>query len=230
MELVCRQVSKRFSQVMAVDSFSLEFSQSEITGLLGVNGAGKSTLIKMMMGLVHPDAGEIGFRGDEPGLVGFMPEIAYTPETITPWRFIQLALRLRSRQGDPGEELRRMALAEHAWHKPMRLLSKGMRQRVGIAYALAGQPHWVILDEPMTGLDAIGRVHVLNLLKEHNEQGMGIVICSHIVPDLVRLCHRVVIVGNGKKLESVKLHDHNLEEVQQLEEALVHWSRQCHGS
>ena len=112
-----------------------------------------------------------------------------------------------------------------AWSRPIGTYSKGMRQRAALAYALAGNPLWLVLDEPMSGLDAMGRKHILALLVKRKANGCGILICSHIAPDLVRLCDRVLIMANGEVRENVTIENHSMEETEYLENRLEHWSR-----
>jgi len=216
--IYCNNIHKNYAKHRALNGFSLHISTGEVVGLLGVNGAGKSTLIKIILGLTLPDTGDVTLNVPS---VGYMPEIASMPETISPLAFIRFALCLRGAKKQDAEGcLKEIGLSDSAWHKPIRQLSKGMRQRTALAFALAGAPNFLILDEPMSGLDAIGRLHLIGLLQQRQKQGCGILICSHIVPDLVRLSHRVLLVGQGKVQEEFPLHDHNLAEIQMLESAL----------
>lgn len=219
-------LSKAYRGKSALEEACLELDAGRITGLLGTNGAGKSTLIKCLLGLVHADAGmgvPLQLAGKS---IGFLPEIAHVPEQLSARQWVQLALRLRgSRKATADDYLDEVMLQPDAWQQPMRTYSKGMRQRAALAFALAGDPAWLILDEPMSGLDAVGRKQVLNILKQRHGQGCGILICSHIVPDLVRLCDRVVIMARGRIRETVEISEHSMDEAVRLEEKLEQWNR-----
>ena len=99
-----------------------------------------------------------------------------------------------------------------------------MKQRASIAYALVGQPEWLILDEPMSGLDAMGRKQMLEVFKAYGKSGVSLLMCSHSVGDLVRLCDVVHIMSKGKLCESVTISEHSMSEAELLEERLTHWS------
>lgn len=215
----CKAISKYYAKKTALDNLSLYLKKGEIVGLLGINGAGKSTLIKIILGFLRPDAGKMILNVSS---IGYMPEIASMPETISPLTFIQLALQLKQVETAQAEAcLTEIGLVKEAWHKPIRQLSKGMRQRTALAFALAGTPQLLILDEPMSGLDAIGRLHLIDLLAQRHKQGTSILICSHIVPDLVRLTQRVILMGQGKILQEFSLTQHDFHEIDMLEKALI---------
>ncbi|MDQ6975849.1 MAG: ABC transporter ATP-binding protein [Mariprofundaceae bacterium] len=214
----CHLVSKKYANKVALHDFSFQQHAGEIVGLLGVNGAGKSTLIKIILGLATPNHGTVAVNAKT---VGYMPEIAAMPETVSPLTLLGFACSLRSqKKADAKMALEEMGLASEAWHKPIRQLSKGMRQRVGLAFALAGDPALLVFDEPMTGLDAIGRLHFIELLKKRNQQGTTILICSHIVPDLVRLSQRILLMNGGSIIDEFHIKKHDMGEVEVLEQAL----------
>jgi len=122
------------------------------------------------------------------------------------------------------ESLIEVNLSKDSYRQPISQYSKGMRQRVALAMTLCGNPKLVCLDEPMSGLDALGRVEILSLLKEKKEQDAAFLMSSHIVSDMVQLCDRVLIMAHGKICEDVLLQDHSLEEAKILEGKLAQWT------
>jgi ABC-2 type transport system ATP-binding protein len=195
-------------RVEAVRGISFTVRRGEIFGFLGPNGAGKTTTMKMMMGLVFPSRGRAevfglpaGSRGAKRRL-GYLPETPYFYEYLTPEEFLDFAGALSD---VPGPERRRRAdrlIArvglEHARGRSLRKFSKGMLQRIGIAQALMGDPELVILDEPMTGLDPIGRKEIRDLILELRHQGKTVFFSTHILPDVETTCDRVAIVVDGR--------------------------------
>jgi ABC-2 type transport system ATP-binding protein len=197
-------------RVEAVRGVSFSVPRGAVFGLLGPNGAGKTTTIKMLMGLVAPDGGSFrilgrsGRRAAARGAVGFLPENPYFHEYLNPRELLEFYGQLcgldratiRSRR---DALLEQVGLTEAA-RRPLRKFSKGMLQRIGLAQALIGQPQLLVLDEPMSGLDPIGRRQVADLLVELSGAGTTIVFASHILSDVERLCDRVVILNRGRKV------------------------------
>ncbi|MBK6532489.1 MAG: ABC transporter ATP-binding protein [Deltaproteobacteria bacterium] len=194
--------------VEAVRGISFEVKKGEIFGFLGPNGAGKTTTIKTLLGLIFPTRGEVRLFGlpvTDPAArrrVGFLPENPYLYQYLTPREIMDLCGRL---VGMPGHEreiqtkeiLRRVGLGS-VMDRPLRRFSKGMLQRAGLAQALMGDPELLILDEPMTGLDPIGRKEVRDLILEERTQGRTVMFSSHILSDVEMLCDRVAIVNRGE--------------------------------
>ncbi|MBK8695406.1 MAG: ABC transporter ATP-binding protein [Deltaproteobacteria bacterium] len=194
--------------VEAVRGISFEVRKGEIFGFLGPNGAGKTTTIKTLLGLIFPTRGEVRLFGlpvTDPAArrrVGFLPENPYLYQYLTPREIMDLCGRL---VGMPGHEreiqtkeiLRRVGLGS-VMDRPLRRFSKGMLQRAGLAQALMGDPELLILDEPMTGLDPIGRKEVRDLILEERTQGRTVMFSSHILSDVEMLCDRVAIVNRGE--------------------------------
>ncbi len=219
---------KTYHTKKALNGVSISLNPNEITGLFGTNGAGKSTLIKCMMNLISFDEGSIHHNSEQPQNthIGYLPELIQLPESISALQLIRHGLRLK--QSDPNlaeESLTEVGLDSAFWNKPISTYSKGMRQRTGLAFALAGNPSWLVLDEPMSGLDAMGRKHVLELLKKRHKEQCGILICSHIVPDLVRLCDRILIMAAGEVRENFIVEKHSMEEAEHLESRLEDWEK-----
>jgi ABC-2 type transport system ATP-binding protein len=197
-------------RVEAVRGVSFAVRAGEIFGLLGPNGAGKTTCLKVVMGLIAPGKGSfrIGGRdGRRPAArqsVGFLPENPYFHEYLTPRELLEfygqlcgLDKQTIARRRD--ELIDQVGLADAA-SRPLRKFSKGMLQRIGVAQALIAEPELLVLDEPMSGLDPIGRKLVADLMQELNGKGTTIVFASHILSDVERLCHRVAILNQGLKV------------------------------
>jgi ABC-2 type transport system ATP-binding protein len=195
-------------RVDAVRDVSFEVTRGEIFGFLGPNGAGKTTTLKMLMGLVFPSRGRAELLGlSVPSVaakrrLGYLPETPYFYEYLTPEEFLDFAGALadvpraeRRRRAD--RLLERVGLA-HARGRSLRKFSKGMLQRVGIAQALMGEPELVVLDEPMTGLDPIGRKEIRDLMLELRREGRTVFYSTHILPDVELTCDRVGIVAGGR--------------------------------
>jgi ABC-2 type transport system ATP-binding protein len=195
-------------RVEAVRGVSFTVRRGEIFGFLGPNGAGKTTTLKMMMGLVFPTRGRsevlglpAGSRGAKRRL-GYLPETPYFYEYLTPEEFLDFAGALSDvparERGPRADRLLARVGLEHARGRALRKFSKGMLQRIGIAQALMGDPELVILDEPMTGLDPIGRKEVRDLILELRQQGKTVFFSTHILPDVESTCDRVAIVVGGR--------------------------------
>lgn len=223
MELI--GISKEYIRgepVLSNVEYSLD--RKQIYGLLGINGAGKSTLIKIIVGLVKASSGRV--EADDASLISFLPEQPYLPVDMTALQVVSFACRMR---GETDIEKARalldaVGLKQAAWEKKIHTFSKGMRQRTAIAFCLAGNPGWMILDEPMSGLDAMGRAHILDLLKERHNEGCGLFMCSHIVTDIARLCDHVCIMAKGKICETIPIKEHSMAEAELMEQRLAFWS------
>jgi ABC-2 type transport system ATP-binding protein len=212
--LSAEHLSKTFAvgffrkKVRAVEDLSLEVQRGEIFGFLGPNGAGKTTTIKMLMGLIFPTSGSGHILGKPIGDVeakrrmGFLPETPYFYDYLTAEEFLDLAGALCDqpraiRRRRAGELLERVGLA-HARNRALRKFSKGMLQRVGIAQALMHDPELVVLDEPMTGLDPIGRKEIRDFIVELRREGKTVFFSTHILSDVELICDRVAIVVGGR--------------------------------
>jgi ABC-2 type transport system ATP-binding protein len=195
-------------RVDAVKEVSFEVRRGEVFGFLGPNGAGKTTTLKMLMGLIFPTAGRAEVLGlPVPALaakrrLGYLPETPYFYDYLTPEEFLDLVGALSD---VPRAERRRRAHRligrvglDHARGRPLRKFSKGMLQRVGIAQALMGEPELVVLDEPMTGLDPLGRKEIRDLMLELKKEGRTVLYSTHILPDVEMTCDRVAMVFAGR--------------------------------
>ena len=195
-------------RVDAVKEVSFAVNRGEVFGFLGPNGAGKTTTLKMLMGLIFPSSGRAEVLGmPVPTLaakrrLGYLPETPYFYDYLTPEEFLDLVGALSD---VPRAERRRRAHRligrvglDHARGRPLRKFSKGMLQRVGIAQALMGEPELVVLDEPMTGLDPLGRKEIRDLMLELKQEGRTVLYSTHILPDVEMTCDRVAMVFAGR--------------------------------
>ncbi len=195
-------------RVEAVRGVDFEVREGEIFGVLGPNGAGKTTTIKMLLRLIFPTSGTIRLFGrDRPGpaemrRLGYLPENPYVYQYLRAHEFLDLCGRLcgmgaAERKKRSDEVIALVGLA-HAVDRPIGKFSKGMTQRIGLAQALLHDPELLILDEPMSGLDPIGRKEVRDLVLDEKRRGKTVLFTSHILTDVEKLCDRVVIVNGGK--------------------------------
>jgi ABC-2 type transport system ATP-binding protein len=204
-------------RVEAVNGTSFKVKRGEIFGLLGPNGAGKTTTIKAILRLIFPTEGEIrifGRSADDPEAakrVGYMPENPYVYQYLKPLEFLDLCGRLvglpKADRSARSEEMIDKVGLRDAVDRPIGKFSKGMMQRIGLAQALLHDPELLVLDEPMSGLDPIGRKEVRDLLVEQRERGKTLLFTSHILSDVELLCDRVVIMQHGKITSEGQVHD-----------------------
>ena len=195
-------------RVTVVDGLSLEVRRGEVFGFLGPNGAGKTTTIKMLMGLIYPSGGTATLFGRPVGdpaakaKIGFLPESPYFYDYLTGREFLRFYGHLFGLLGSTLDkridELLELVGMAHARDLQLRKFSKGMLQRVGIAQALINDPELVVLDEPMSGLDPIGRKEVRDLIFRLKESGKTVMFSSHILHDAELLCDRVAMIMKGR--------------------------------
>jgi ABC-2 type transport system ATP-binding protein len=194
-------------RVEAVRGVSFEVRRGEILGFVGPNGAGKTTSIKMMMQLIFPTRGQVKLFGKPPGpdarrRLGYLPENPYIYSYLRPLEFLDLCGRLsglgRHERRQRSEELIARLGLTHAVDRAVGKFSKGMTQRLGFCQALLHDPELLILDEPFSGLDPVGRKDIRDLLLELKARGRTLLLTSHVLSDVELLSERVAIVRKGK--------------------------------
>lgn len=195
----------RSTEVLKGLSFSV--NSGTVTGFLGANGAGKTTTMRCILGLDYPDAGEVNFFGaplDQQARrrIGFLPERPYFYEHLSGREFLEFYAKLtspwkRSVLNDRINELLSRVDLLFAKDRPLRNYSKGMLQKVGLAQALIHNPEFVILDEPMSGLDPDGRLALAEIIIETAKRGTAVFFSSHLLHDMERLCERLVVIKDG---------------------------------
>ena len=204
--LSVRGLSKRYGPTEALRGVSLEVGEAELVGLLGANGAGKSTLTKIACGLVRPSAGAVEVCGHKAGrasacaALGYLAELFRFPGWLSAEELLDLHQRLTGSPGgaaERGELLELVGLGDAAATRIERM-SKGMQQRLGIAQALIGDPTVLLLDEPTSALDPVGRRIVRDLLVELRERGHSVLLNSHLLSEVERICDRVAIISEGR--------------------------------
>jgi ABC-2 type transport system ATP-binding protein len=221
--ITVENLAKTFEQgffkkkVPAVRGVSFEVAEGEIFGFVGPNGAGKTTTIKMLTGLIRPTSGRATIFGrevpspDAMQRVGFLPENPYVYPYLSPREFVEMCGALSGLSGATlrkraGEALDRVGIG-YAADRSVRGLSKGMGQRTGLAAALVAAPDLLILDEPMSGLDPVGRKEVKDLIVAEKKAGKTIFFSTHILSDVQALCDRVVLMRKGEAVLSGPLDE-----------------------
>ena len=208
----------RKKSVRALDGVSLNVTGGQIFGFLGGNGAGKTTTIKILMGLLFPTSGSARVLGKEISDISMHRDIGYSPENpyfydyLTPRELLTYFAEVfdvpsslaRSRTEDL---LTKVGLNEKDWDRHLRKFSKGMLQRVGLAQSLVNDPQVVFLDEPMSGLDPIGRREIREMIAELRDQGKTVFMSTHILSDVEALCDEVAILRRGKLAATGRLDD-----------------------
>jgi ABC-2 type transport system ATP-binding protein len=202
----CTELVKRYGGTVALAGVELEVEPGELVGLLGPNGAGKSTLVKIACGLVRPSGGEASVAGhpagsaEARGAIGYLAELFRFPEWLRADELLSLHQRLAGSGGGPAEraELLELVGLDDAARTKVGAMSKGMQQRLGIAQALVGSPRVLMLDEPTSALDPVGRRTVRNLLLELKQRGVAVLLNSHLLSEVERVCDRVTILVGGR--------------------------------
>jgi ABC-2 type transport system ATP-binding protein len=202
----CRDLSKRYGGTVALAGVDIEVQPGELVGLLGPNGAGKSTLVKIACGLVRPSGGQARVADHPAGssaaraAIGYLAELFRFPEWLRADELLALHQRLAGSDGGPDERRELLELVELTDAAGTRVgaMSKGMQQRLGIAQALVGTPRLLMLDEPTSALDPVGRRIVRDLLLELKRRGVAVLLNSHLLSEVERVCDRVAILVGGK--------------------------------
>lgn len=198
--------------VQSLKGIDLDFPEGVCTGLVGHNGAGKTTTIRMILGLIRPDKGAILYKGqpiarDRRATIGYMAESARFPGSLTAYEILktQLALHDAARNTKASllvtNKLESVGLANHS-RRRIRDFSKGMMQRLAWAHATIHSPDLLILDEPFTGLDPLGRITMKNWILAEKKKGISILLCTHELPQIMSLCDHIHILRQGKLVYS----------------------------
>jgi ABC-2 type transport system ATP-binding protein len=203
-----RGLRKAYGRTVAVESLDIRVEAGEVFGFLGPNGAGKTTAVKLLLGLTRPTAGSGTVLGAPlgdlatRGRIGYLPELFRYQAWLTAREVLELhaslaGLERRRRAGEIARVLALVGLADRAGDRTAGF-SKGMQQRLGLATALLGDPALVILDEPTSALDPVGRDDVRAIIREAQARGSAVLLNSHLLGEVERLCNRVAIVNRGR--------------------------------
>jgi ABC-2 type transport system ATP-binding protein len=202
----CQQLEKRYGAKVALAGVDLSVDAGELVGLLGPNGAGKSTLVKIACGLVRASGGSAHVAGTPAGsaearaTTGYLAELFRFPGWLRGEELLELHQRLAGSAGGAAERVELLSLVGLADEGATRVeaMSKGMQQRLGIAQALVGSPRLLMLDEPTSALDPVGRRIVRDLLLELKARGVSVLLNSHLLSEVERVCDRVAILVGGR--------------------------------
>jgi ABC-2 type transport system ATP-binding protein len=202
----CQELGKRYGATVALDGVDLSVDTGELVGLLGPNGAGKSTLVKIACGLVRASGGSAQVAGAPAGsaearaTIGYLAELFRFPGWLRADELLELHQRLAGSPGGAAERVELLSLVGLAAEGATRVeaMSKGMQQRLGIAQALVGSPRLLMLDEPTSALDPVGRRIVRDLLLELKGRGVSVLLNSHLLSEIERVCDRVAILVGGR--------------------------------
>ncbi|HPA73620.1 MAG TPA: ATP-binding cassette domain-containing protein, partial [Spirochaetota bacterium] len=198
-------LTKKYGDFTAVNNISFTIRKGEITGLLGPNGAGKTTTLRMLTGYLAPTSGTVNvgdYRIDEQPLevkrvIGYLPESVPIYGDMLVFDYLKFVHDLREMEGDGRlREIAALCGIEEIMHKSVGELSKGYRQRVGLAHAMIHDPEILILDEPTSGLDPNQIVEIRNIIKEIGKK-KTVILSTHILPEVEATCERVIIINRG---------------------------------
>ncbi len=219
-----QNISKKFKfhfwdkSNIALDRVSFQIGEGDLVGFVGANGAGKTTLIKILMDFSRADSGEVKFGkmlGNTPDQVkssiGYLPERAYLYAHLTGREFLTyIGLISKIPRNDLLSLIKQWTeklTIDHALDRPIRGYSKGMQQRLGFISAVIHRPKFLVLDEPLSGLDPLGRREFKKIMKELNNEGVTIFFSSHIVADVEEICNKVVFIERGKLIYEGSIDD-----------------------
>src|SRR5271166_5897914 len=210
--LQATELTKRFASLAAVQDVTFSLAPGQVLGCLGPNGSGKSTTVKMLTGLLEPSRGKVLFCGEniQKDLVGYRKQLGYVPEEpnlypyLTGREYLEMVGLLRGmNSGRLGRKIDALldlfAMHPHR-HSPIGSYSKGMRQRILLIAALMDDPHLLIFDEPLSGLDVTSALVLKNLIKALGQQGKTIFYCSHVLEVVEQVCSHLLILRKGNVL------------------------------
>lgn len=217
--LETKELTKKFGRQKAVDNLSLQIEKNSVYGLLGPNGAGKSTTLKMITGMLHKTSGEILFE-DKPWSradlekIGALIEMPPLYDNLTAWENLKVRTLLLGLPDSKIKEVLEIVDLKNTGKKKSGQFSIGMKQRLGIAIALLNHPRLLILDEPTNGLDPLGIQELRDLIKSFPEQGITVILSSHILAEVEQIADHIGIINNGRlEYQNAINHQENLEEL-----------------
>mgnify|MGYP003092136005 FL=1 len=217
--LETKELTKKFGRQKAVANLSLQIEKNSIYGLLGPNGAGKSTTLKMITGMLHKTSGEILFE-DKPWSradlekIGALIEMPPLYDNLTAWENLKVRTLLLGLPDSRIKEVLEIVDLKNTGKKKSGQFSIGMKQRLGIAIALLNHPRLLILDEPTNGLDPLGIQELRDLIKSFPEQGITVILSSHILAEVEQIADHIGIINNGRlAYQNAINHQENLEEL-----------------
>ncbi len=224
-----RNISKRYGQLQVLKDVTVSIEAGRITAILGPNGSGKTTLLKCLLGLVHPDAGEIllvdhriNAHPEYRQRIGYMPQIAQFPEHLTVGEIIRMMKDIRSDVTHYDEELFERFHLDRELTKKSKELSGGTRQKLNAYLAFLFQPQIYVLDEPTVGLDPVASLILKEKIRKEKQQGKTIIFTSHILPEIAALADDVIFLLDGKLLfKEAKQVLIDRTETKNLEEAIA---------
>ena len=217
--LETKELTKKFGRQKAVANLSLQIKKNSVYGLLGPNGAGKSTTLKMITGMLHKTSGEILFE-DKPWSradlekIGALIEMPPLYDNLTAWENLKARTLLLGLPDSRIKEVLEIVDLKNTGKKKSGQFSIGMKQRLGIAIALLNHPRLLILDEPTNGLDPLGIQELRDLIKSFPEQGITVILSSHILAEVEQIADHIGIINNGRlEYQNAINHQENLEEL-----------------
>lgn len=202
-------VSKHYKNLQVLSSINLQLAQGEVLGLFGHNGAGKTTMMKLILGVISADAGDVSVMGMKPddksawhmrAKMGYLPENVMFYEQLTGLEVITYFARLKGQSKSHAKALLEQVGIAHAMARPVKTYSKGMRQRLGLAQAFIGEPKLLLLDEPTVGLDPSATAEFYQSVDQLKTQGTSVILCSHVLPGVEQHIDRAMIISSGKTL------------------------------
>lgn len=217
--LETKELTKKFGRQKAVANLSLQIKKNSVYGLLGPNGSGKSTTLKMITGMLHKTSGEILFE-DKPWSradlekIGALIEMPPLYDNLTAWENLKVRTLLLGLPDSRIKEVLEIVDLKNTGKKKSGQFSIGMKQRLGIAIALLNHPRLLILDEPTNGLDPLGIQELRDLIKSFSEQGITVILSSHILAEVEQIADHIGIINNGRlEYQNAINHQENLEEL-----------------
>jgi len=214
--IMTEKLSKWYGNILGLSDVTLDI-EAGITGLLGPNGAGKSTFLKLITGQIKANIGSVRINGEEVrnnhrlfSKIGFCPESDSFYEEMTGWEFVTGLLKLHGLSSSEREKkaLKALGIVDLEKNKDRRIktYSRGMRQRLKFAQAIAHEPEILILDEPLNGLDPLGRRKLIRLIKSLRDEGKTVIVSSHVLPEIESMTNDIILIHQGKIFAQGDIH------------------------